>query len=65
MNARLRKLIGMIAILAFLTAYVVVVATLGDRLPKLWFVQVAYYGIAGIVWGLPLFPLISWMNRGR
>jgi uncharacterized membrane protein len=65
MNARLRKLIGMIAILAFLTAYVVVVATLGDRLPKLWFVQVAYYGVAGIVWGLPLFPLISWMNRGR
>ena len=65
MSARVRKLIGMIGILVFLTAYVVAVATLGDRLPKLWFVQVIYYGVAGVVWGLPLFPLISWMNRGR
>jgi hypothetical protein len=65
MSARVRKLIGMIGILVFLTAYVVAVATLGDRLPKLWFVQLLYYGIAGVVWGLPLFPLITWMNRGR
>ncbi|THD80931.1 MAG: DUF2842 domain-containing protein [Phenylobacterium sp.] len=65
MSARVRKLIGMVGILVFLTAYVVAVATLGDRLPKLWFVQVLYYSVAGIVWGLPLFPLISWMNRGR
>jgi hypothetical protein len=65
MSARLRKLIGMIGILAFLTAYVAVVATLGDRLPKLWWVQVIYFGLAGVLWGVPLFPLISWMNRGR
>jgi hypothetical protein len=65
MSARLRKLVGMIGILAFLTAYVVVVATLGDRLPKSWLVQVIYFGLAGVVWGVPLFPLISWMNRGR
>ena len=65
MSARVRKLIGMIAILAFLTAYVVVVATLGDRVPKLWWVQVIYFGLAGVLWGVPLFPLISWMNRGR
>jgi len=65
MSARLRKLVGMIGILAFLTAYVVVVATLGDRLPKTWLVQVIYFGLAGVVWGVPLFPLISWMNRGR
>lgn len=65
MPARLRKLIGMIGILAFLTAYVAVVATLGDKLPKLWWVQVIYFGLAGVLWGVPLFPLISWMNRGR
>ena len=65
MSARLRKLVGMIGILAFLTAYVVVVATLGDRLPKTWLVQVIYFGLAGVVWGVPLFPLIAWMNRGR
>ncbi|MDB5474687.1 MAG: hypothetical protein JWP49_198 [Phenylobacterium sp.] len=65
MSARLRKLIGLVGILAFLTAYVVVVATVGDHIPKHWAVQGLYFGLAGVVWGLPLFPLISWMNRGR
>ena len=65
MSARLRKLIGMVGILAFLVAYVALVATLGDRLPKHWWVQVIYFGLAGVLWGVPLFPLISWMNRGR
>jgi uncharacterized protein DUF2842 len=65
MTARVRKLIGMVAILAFLAAYVAVVATLGDRLPRNWLVQVIYFGLAGVLWGVPLFPLISWMNRGR
>jgi hypothetical protein len=64
MSARVRKLIGMIGILAFLTVYVVGVATIGDHLPKLWWVEVAYYGVAGVLWGLPLFPLIRWMNAG-
>jgi hypothetical protein len=65
MSARLRKLVGLVAILAFLTAYVAVVATVGDRIPRHWAVQVIYFGLAGVLWGVPLFPLISWMNRGR
>ena len=65
MSARLRKLVGMIGILAFLAAYVAVVATLSDRLPNIWWVQVIYFGLAGVLWGVPLLPLISWMNRGR
>jgi Protein of unknown function (DUF2842) len=65
MSARLRKLIGTVGILAFLTAYVVVVATLSDRVPKAWPVQALYFGLAGVLWGVPLLPLISWMNRGK
>ena len=65
MSARLRKLIGLFGILAFLTAYVVGVATLGDHLPKHWAVQVIYFALAGTLWGIPLFPLIRWMNAGR
>jgi len=65
MSARVRKLIGLVGILAFLTAYVAIVATIGDRIPKHWAVQVIYFGLAGVLWGFPLFPLISWMNRGR
>jgi Protein of unknown function (DUF2842) len=63
MNPRLRKLIGLFGIVAFLGAYVVGAVAIGDRLPKHWAVQVAYFGLAGVLWGFPLFPLIRWMNR--
>ena len=63
MNPRVRKLIGLFGIVAFLTAYVVGVIAIGDRLPRHWIVQVIYFGVAGVLWGFPLFPLIRWMNR--
>lgn len=65
MNPRLRKLVGMIGILVFLAAYVAGVATLGDRVPKQWAAQLAFYGLAGVLWGAPILPLITWMSRGR
>jgi len=65
MSARVRKLIGMVGILAFLTAYIVVVVTIGGMIPQHWAAQLALYGITGVLWGVPIFPLISWMNRGR
>ncbi|HEX7887681.1 MAG TPA: DUF2842 domain-containing protein [Phenylobacterium sp.] len=63
MSPRLRKFIGLIAILAFCAFYVVVVSTLGDYLPSHWAVRLIYYAVAGTAWGVPLFPLIRWMNR--
>jgi hypothetical protein len=65
MSARLRKLIGLIVILVFLTAYVVAVVSIGDNLPDNWAAKLAFYGPAGLLWGIPLFPLIRWMNAGR
>jgi hypothetical protein len=63
MSPRLRKFIGLFAILGFLTLYVVVVATIGGRLPDHWAVKLVYYALAGTLWGVPLLPLIRWMNR--
>jgi uncharacterized membrane protein len=65
LNPRLRKLIGSLGIVAFLAAYVVGVIAIGQHLPDHWAVQVAYFGVAGLLWGFPLFPLIRWMNRER
>ena len=65
MNARTRKLIGGLGILAFLAAYVIAVVNLGDHLPDNKLVKLAYFVIAGTLWGAPLIPLITWMNRGR
>lgn len=53
----------MIAILAFLLIYVGIAAFIGERLPQHWLVLVLYYGLTGTLWGVPLFPLIRWMNR--
>ena len=63
MSPRVRKFIGMIGILAFMVAYIVLVATLGDYIPDHWAARLAYYALAGTLWGVPLFPLITWMNR--
>ena len=63
MSPRVRKFIGMIAILAFCAAYVVAAVSIGAYLPDHWAARLAFYGVVGIVWGFPLFPLIKWMSK--
>jgi hypothetical protein len=63
MTARVRKFVGMIAIVAFMALYVIVVSTVGDYVPDHWLARLVYFGLAGTLWGVPLFPLIRWMNR--
>lgn len=65
MTARLRKLIGLLGIVAFLGAYIALVTTAADYVPKHWAAQLAFFLVAGVAWGLPILPLLSWMNRGR
>ena len=65
MPSRLRKLVGSIALLAFLAIYVAVAVTLADRLPDNRLVELVYFVVVGTAWGLPLLPLIAWMQRGR
>ena len=65
MPTRLRKLIGGVGMVAFLCLYAILAAMVFDRLPNLWAVKLAYTAVVGTVWGLPLIPLIAWMNRGR
>jgi hypothetical protein len=56
--------IGLILLLILAWSVLVVSASmLLDGLP--WPVQLVYYAVAGIVWILPLKPLIRWMHTGR
>jgi hypothetical protein len=64
-TAHMRKLIGGIGLLIFLGAYVWLATWIGDRVPDHWAAKTAFYGVVGIAWGLPILPLLSWMNRGR
>ena len=63
MNPRLKKLIGSAAILAFLAGYVWAVVSLAPFVPPRWWAQIPYFALTGMLWGVPLLPLIRWMNR--
>ena len=63
MSPSLRKLVGMVAILAFLFGWVVGALAIADYLPKHPAAALIFFLVAGLGWGLPLFPLLSWMNR--
>jgi hypothetical protein len=65
MTARTRKAVGGVGMMAFLAVYIWAAASLGGRIPNHSLGQVVFYGVAGIGWGLPIIPLITWMNRGR
>ena len=45
--------------------YAWLVSTVGDYVPKAWWAQLLFYLVAGTAWGVPILPLIGWMNRGR
>jgi hypothetical protein len=65
MTARVRKAIGSVGIMMFLAFYAWLASTVGDHIPKVWWAQLPYFVVTGIAWGLPIIPLITWMNRGR
>jgi hypothetical protein len=65
MSMRLRKLVGLVGILAFILFYLGLVIRLSAYAPAHGPLQFAFYALAGVCWGIPILPLISWMNRGR
>jgi hypothetical protein len=65
MSARLRKLVGLAAMMAFLLFYVGAVAQIAGHVPQHGPWQLIFFVLAGVLWGVPILPLISWMSRGR
>ena len=68
MNPRIRKFVGGFAMLAFVLVYAVVAMALADsrpvnEAPEL--LRTAIYIVLGLIWVLPMMPLIVWMERGR
>lgn len=64
MNPRLRRLLAACATLAFLAFWVWAAIALSTRLPANPLVQLLFYAVAGIGWGVPLFPLLKWAEKG-
>ena len=61
-----RKPAGIFAILALITVWAVLIASMAKSLGH-WpvLLQAIFYLVAGIVWVLPLKPLLRWMETGR
>ncbi len=64
MNVRTRKFIGAFLLVGFVCAYAIAVVMIGERLPDLGWVRGVYFAVAGLAWGAPILPLLSWMSRG-
>jgi predicted membrane channel-forming protein YqfA (hemolysin III family) len=61
-----RKPAGIFAILALIAIWAAMIASLSTEVGR-WpvLVQAIFYLAAGIVWILPLKPLLRWMETGR
>ncbi len=64
MTPRIRKIIGGLGIMAFLAGYIWLVTAIADLLPEAGPLKLIFFAVTGLAWGLPILPLISWMDRG-
>lgn len=61
-----RKPFGIFVILALITLWAVIVASIAPLISRgHWSLQALAYLILGIVWITPLKPLLRWMETGR
>ncbi len=65
MTVRTRKLIGAIALIILLTTYALaaMVVAMALQTNSSFFVEMAYYVVAGLAWVIPAGAIISWMQR--
>lgn len=66
MNPSWRKPVGALGILAWITFWVVLIASFSATIGG-WHIaaQTIIYLVAGIVWIVPLKPVLLWMETGR
>jgi hypothetical protein len=67
MPERLRKLIGSIALVAFVCIYALTAMTIAAaKLPGTSrLTQLLYFSVAGLIWVIPAGALISWIVKPR
>ncbi|MEM1047765.1 MAG: DUF2842 domain-containing protein [Pseudomonadota bacterium] len=65
MTPKIRKLIGTLIIVPFVTVYALAAMMLASALlPETsWQVQLLYYSVAGLAWVLPTGLIIKWMSK--
>lgn len=61
-----RKPAGALIMIASIFVWAIIIASLADTISA-WpvVVQMAFYAFVGIVWIMPMKPLLLWMETGR
>lgn len=65
MPLRLKKIIGSLFVCVFVLFWVVLAIGLANRVPNVWYLQLAFYAVMGLGWGLPIFPVLVWMEKSK
>jgi predicted membrane channel-forming protein YqfA (hemolysin III family) len=61
-----RKPAGIFIILGLIALWAVLVVSIAERLGDIpWPLELLFYIAAGLLWILPLKPLLRWMETGR
>ena len=63
MGARTRRFVATVGVLLFLTFWVWGAVSINDRLPDIWWLDLIFFAVAGIGWGVPLIPMLRWAER--
>ena len=65
MGPRTRRFIAMLGVLAFLVFWIWGAIALRGVLPPGQIIDLLVYAVAGLGWGVPLYPLLRWAEGGR
>jgi hypothetical protein len=64
LGPRTRRAIAGVGVLVFLAFYIVAAIAISERLPNVAWIRLLFFAVAGTAWGVPLFPLFAWSERG-
>lgn len=65
MPLRLKKIFGALLVVVFMLFWVWLAVSLSGFVPDNKFWEMIFYTIAGLGWGVPLFPLLQWMEKTK
>ena len=65
MPVRVKKIFGALFIFVFLVFWIVLAVSLSGFVPDNRIAELVFYAIAGLGWGLPLLPILKWMETSK
>lgn len=65
MGGRTRRFIAMIGVLVFLCAWIWGVIALRGLFPPGQMLDLLFFAVGGIGWGVQLYPLFKWAESGK